>query len=363
MFLNFCLSAGEDSSNPAQEETEKNNVTSWTEFILLGFLSQTKTPGVIVSFLLFMFLLVLSENSLLFYLIQVDSDLRSPMYFFLSQLSFMDICQTLAIGPKMIADFLMKKNVISLTGCSTQIFFILLMGEAECLLLAALSYDRYVAICKPLQYPVLMRRNICLILVAGVWFSAFLHALVPCVYVLPLYYCGANVINHIFCDLPSMLKLSCSDTSHFEKTLIFSGITLLIIPSSVIFASYVYILGTVLRVRSAEGSHKALGTCLSHLSVVGLFYGAAMFKYLRPRSYQTPFQDDMVSVFCTIVTPMLNPLIYSLRNRDVLAALKKIFLQFLSPIPADLRDLMHPWDVVELVGKLWGLDLAPSSLS
>ncbi|XP_054832417.1 olfactory receptor 2M4-like [Eublepharis macularius] len=272
-----------------------------------------------------MFLMVLSANSLLLYLIQVDSGLQSPMYFFLSQLSFMDICQTFAIGPKMTTGFFIKKNVISLSGCSAQIFFTLTMGVGECLLLAAMSYDRYVAICKPLQYPVLMRRNICIILTVAVWFGAFVHALVPSVYVLPLYYCGSNVIHHIFCDLTSMLKLSCSDTSHFERSMIFSGIILLVIPSSVILASYICILATVLRVNLAERSHKALSTCLSHLSVVGLFYGAAMFKYLRPISYQTPLQNDMVSLFCTIVTPMLNPLLYSIRNRDVLAALKKLF--------------------------------------
>ncbi|XP_077187442.1 olfactory receptor 2Z1-like [Paroedura picta] len=304
---------------------EKNNSSSWTEFILSGFLSQTNSPAIIMILLVFIFLMALSENSLLLYLIQVDTGLQSPMYFFLSQLSIMDISQILSVGPKMTIDFLVKKNVISLHGCSAQIFFILVMGEAECLLLAAMAYDRYVAICKPLRYPILMRKNIRVILSAVVWFGAFLHALVPSIYVLPLYYCGSNVIHHIYCDLPSMLKLSCSDTSRFEKTLIFSGFTLLIIPSSFILFSYVVILATVLNVRSDERIHKALGTCLSHLSVVGLFYGAAMFKYLRPRSFQTPFQDDMVSVFCVILTPTLNPLLYSLRNRDVLTALKKLF--------------------------------------
>ncbi|XP_066469134.1 olfactory receptor 2T10-like [Tiliqua scincoides] len=278
-----------------------------------------------MTLLIFMFLMALSENGLLLYLIHVDSGLHSPMYFFLSQLSFMDMCQTFAIGPKMTVDFFMKRSTISLTGCSAQIFFILIMGEAECLLLAAMSYDRYVAICHPLRYPVLLRRNICLNLTAVVWFGAFLLALVPSVYVLPLSYCNSNMIHHIFCDLPSILKLSCTDTSHFEKTLILSGFILLISPSAIIMTSYIYILVTVLWVRSTERSHKALSTCLSHLTVVGLFYGAALFKYLRPRSYQTSYQNDMVSLFCVIVTPVLNPIIYSLRNRDVLTALKKLF--------------------------------------
>ncbi|XP_054832418.1 olfactory receptor 2T27-like [Eublepharis macularius] len=301
---------------------EKNNTTSWTEFILLGFLSQTKAPAAVLSLLIFMFLMVLSENCLLLYLIKVDSGLQSPMYFFLSQLSIMDICQTLAIGPKMTANFLMKRNVITLTGCSIQLFFIVSMAGAEFFLLGVMSYDRYVAICKPLLSPVLMRRNICLSLTAGVWCGASLNALVPAVYVLLQPYCGSNVIEHIFCELPSMLRLSCSDTSAFQRVAFFISVELLLPPLSTILVSYTCILITVLR--SAGKSHKALGTCFSHLLVVGLFYGAAIFKYLRPMSYRTPFQDDMVSLFCTIVTPTLNPLIYSLRNRDVLEALKKL---------------------------------------
>ncbi|XP_054832421.1 olfactory receptor 2T11-like [Eublepharis macularius] len=302
---------------------EKNNVTLWSEFILQGFLSQTKSPATVVSLLLIMFLMVLSENCLLLYLIQVDSGLHSPMYFFLSQLSFMDICQTLTIGPKLTGDFFRKKSVISLSGCSVQIFFIMTMALAEYFLLAAMSYDRYVAICRPLQYPVLMRRNICLSLTVGVWGSATPHALVPTVYVLLQPYCGSNVIQHIYCDLPSMLKLSCSDTSAFEKFTLLLSVELFLPPLSTILVSYSCILVTVLQ--STGKSHKALGTCFSHLAVVGLFYGAAMFKYMRPMSYRTPFQDDIVSVLCTIVTPMLNPLIYSLRNRDVLGALTKLF--------------------------------------
>ncbi|XP_066469135.1 olfactory receptor 2T11-like [Tiliqua scincoides] len=285
-----------------------------------------KTPSIILALLILVFLTILSENSFLLYVIQVNSSLHSPMYFFLSQLSFMDVCQTLAIGPKMIADFLMRQNIISLIGCSAQIFVTLTMGMAECYLLAVMSYDRYVAICKPLQYPVLMRRNIQLALTTWVWLGASLQAFVPGVYVLLLHYCGSNVIQHFFCDLPSMMKLSCSDVSVFERIGIFSSIQMLLVPLLIILVSYSYILRTALQ--SVGKSHKALGTCFSHLTVVIFFYGAAMLKYLRPRSYRTPYQDDVVSVFCTIVTPMLNPLIYSLRNQDVLAAFKKLFCKY-----------------------------------
>lgn len=302
---------------------EKNNATSWTEFILLGFLSETKAPAAVFSILVLMFLMGLSENCLLLYLIQVDSGLKSPMYFFVSQLSIMDICQTFAIGPKMTVDFLTKRNIITLTGCSVQLFFIVSLASAEFFLLGVMSYDRFVAICKPLRYPVLMRRNIYVSLAVAVWCGACLNALGPAVYVLLQPYCGSNVIQHIFCELPSMLRLSCSDSSAFQRVALFISIEVLLPPLSTILVSYTCILVTVLR--STGKSQKALGTCFSHLLVVGLFYGAAMFKYLRPMSYRTPFQDDMVSLFCTIVTPMLNPLIYSLRNRDVLDALKKVF--------------------------------------
>lgn len=305
---------------------ETGNSTSWTEFVLLGFLSHMKTPSPILALLIIVFLTILSENGFLLYVIQANSSLHSPMYFFLSQLSLMDICQTLAIGPKMIVDFLTRQNIISLIGCSAQIFVTLMMGMAECYLLAVMSYDRYVAICKPLQYPVLMRRNIQLTLTAMVWFGASLQAFVPGVYVLLLQYCASNVIQHFFCDLPSMIMLSCSDTSVFERIGIFSSIQMLLVPLLIILISYGCILGTVLR--SVGRSHKALGTCFSHLTVVTLFYGAAMLKYLRPRAYRTPDQDDVVSVFCTIVTPLLNPLIYSLRNQDVLAAFTKLFWKF-----------------------------------
>ncbi|XP_077187441.1 olfactory receptor 2T27-like [Paroedura picta] len=235
----------------------------------------------------------------------------------------MDICQTLAIGPKMTVDFLMKRNVITLIGCSVQMFFIISLAAAEFFLLGVMSYDRYVAICKPLQYPILMRRNIYLSLAVAIWCGASLNALVPAVYVLLQPYCSSNVIRHIFCELPSMLRLSCSDSSVIQRVSFFISTEVLFPTLVTILVSYSCILVTVLR--STGKSHKALGTCLSHLLVVGLFYGAAMFKYLRPMSYRTPFQDDMVSLFCTIVTPMLNPLIYSLRNRDVLDALKKVF--------------------------------------
>ncbi|XP_015283469.1 PREDICTED: olfactory receptor 2T2-like [Gekko japonicus] len=302
---------------------DKMNRTSWTEFVFLGLLNHTTTHTIFFGALLVAFFIALFGNCLFLLLIQTGSDFQTPMYFFLSQLSFMDICQIFTIVPKMSMDFLTKKNVISLAGCGIQIFFTLTMGGGECLLLTVMSYDRYVAICKPLQYPVLMTRKICLVLSAGVWIGASFHALIHTISIIRLSFCKSNVINQFFCTVPSVLKLSCSETSTYEKGLFLTGLVMLLSPFSVILASYVSILLTVLGMKSIEGRRKAFGTCISHLCVVGIFYGAASFKYMRPGSYRTPRQDKIVSVFCDVVTPMLNPLIYSLRNRDILAVLRK----------------------------------------
>ncbi|XP_019351104.2 olfactory receptor 2T27 [Alligator mississippiensis] len=303
---------------------KSGNETSSADFILLGLLSRTNVHKFSMAMILLAFIAALSGNALLILLIQVDSSLHTPMYFFLCQLAFMDICQILIIVPKMLADFLIPGNPISPAGCGTQIFLMLTMGVSECLLLAVMSYDRYIAICNPLQYPILMNRNLCFVLSAGVWMGALVNALFHTVFTLDLPYCGSKEIDHFFCEVPALLKLSCSDTSQYETLVFVSSIVLLPIPSSIILASYACILSRVLRMKSTKGQQKALATCSSHLTVVGMFYGAAIFMYMRPGSYHSPEQDKIVSLFYTIVPPVLNPLIYSLRNRDVLRALRKL---------------------------------------
>ncbi|XP_006039233.3 olfactory receptor 2T27-like, partial [Alligator sinensis] len=294
------------------------------DFILLGLLSRTNVHMFPMATIFLAFIAALSGNALLILVIQVDSSLHTPMYFFLRQLAFMDICQTLIIVPKMLADFLTPGNPISPAGCGAQVFLMLTMGVSECLLLAVMSYDRYIAICNPLQYPILMSRNVSFLLSAGVWMGALVNALIQTVFTLPLPYCGSKEIDHFFCEVPALLKLSCSDTSQYEAMVFVTGIVLLLIPSSIILASYAYILSAVLRMKSTKGQQKALVTCLSHLTVVVMFYGAGIFMYMRPGSYHSPEQDKIVSLFYTIVSPPLNPLIYSLRNRDVLRALRKL---------------------------------------
>ncbi|XP_025051489.1 olfactory receptor 2T27-like, partial [Alligator sinensis] len=279
------------------------NETYSVDFVLLGFLSRTNVHMFPMAMILLAFIAALSGNALLMLLIQVDSSLHTPMYFFLRQLAFMDICQTLIIVPKMLADFLIPGNPISPAGCGAQIFLVLTMGISECLVLAVMSYDRYIAICNPLQYPVLMSRNLCFLLSAGVWMGASVNALFHTVFTLSLPYCGSKEIDQFFCEIPALLKLSCSDTSRYEALVFVSSVVVLLIPFSLILASYACILSRVLSMKSTKGQQKALATCSSHLTVVCMFYGAGIFMYLRPSSYHSPEQDKIVSLFYTIVPP------------------------------------------------------------
>ncbi|KAM6473977.1 olfactory receptor 2T10-like [Liasis olivaceus] len=236
----------------------------------------------------------------------------------------MDLCQVLAIVPLMTMNFATQRYTISLYGCALQIFVTLAVGGAECLILAIMAYDRYVAVCRPLQYPVLLRSKICCIMSVGVWFWSSVQALASSLYVLPLPYCKTNVIIHTLCEYPALLQLSCSDNSAFEKAVYLGSFLVFLIPVSVIVVSYLAILLQVLGIKSTERSHKALGTCLSHLCVVGFFYGAAILTYMTPISSYSAERAIINSVFTTIFPPMINPFIYSLRNRDVLAAFKKV---------------------------------------
>ncbi|KAK9405933.1 olfactory receptor [Crotalus adamanteus] len=302
---------------------EQDNITLWTEFVLAGLLHQ-KSPTVFVGVINSMFVIALVTNGLLLFLIKVDPRLHIPMYFFLSQLSIMDLCQVLAIVPMMTVNFTINRYTISLYGCALQIFVTLAVGGAECLILATMAYDRYVAICRPLQYPVLLRSKICCLMSLCAWFWSCVQALICSLYVLPLPYCKTNVIIHNLCEYPALIQLSCSDNSAFEKAVYLGCFLLFLIPISVILASYLAILLQVLRMKSTERSHKALRTCLSHLCVVGFFYGAAILTYMTPISSYSAEKAVINSVFTTIFPPMINPFIYSLRNQDVSAAFRKL---------------------------------------
>ncbi|KAL4828250.1 hypothetical protein H8958_010215 [Nasalis larvatus] len=265
-----------------------------------------------------------ASNMAMIILIHIDSRLHTPMYFLLSQLSLMDILYISTIVPKMLVDQVMSQRAISFAGCTAQHFLYLSLAGAEFFLLGLMSYDRYIAICNPLRYPVLMSRRICWLIVAAAWLVGSMDGFLLTPVTMQFPFCASREINHFFCEVPALLKLSCMDTSAYETAMSVCCIMMLLIPFSVISASYTRILITVYRMSEAEGRGKAVATCSSHMVVVGLFYGAATYTYVLPHSYHTPEQDKAVSAFYTILTPMLSPLIYSLRNKDVTGALQKV---------------------------------------
>jgi olfactory receptor len=246
------------------------------------------------------------------------------MYFLLSQLSLFDIGFPLVTIPKMASDFMKDESSISFGGCAAQIFFLTLLGVAEGILLALMSYDRYVAVCHPLQYPVLMRHQVCLLMMGFSWLAGVLNACIQTSITLHFPYCASRMVDHFFCEVPALLKLSCTDTYAYELALSVSGTLILVLPLSLIITSYGHVLGAVLHMHSEDAQKKAFTTCSSHLTIVGLFYGAAVFMYMVPGAYHSPYQDNVVALFYTLVTPTLNPLIYSLRNREVRMALVKM---------------------------------------
>nr|XP_012605325.1 olfactory receptor 1440-like [Microcebus murinus] len=297
--------------------------TTITKFILLGFSEFPKLTIVLFSIFLGIYLMTVSWNVSLIALIRMDSHLHTPMYFFLSNLSFLDICYVSTIAPKMLSDFFKKHKSTSFMGCTIQYFFFSSLGLTECCLLAAMAYDRYAAICNPLLYTALMSPTLCVHMVAGSCITGFLGSFIQLCALLQLHFCGPNVINHFFCDLPQLLILSCSDTFFFQVmtsvlTVIF-GLTSVL----VIMISYGYIVATILKIASAEGRSKAFNTCASHLTAVTLFFGSGIFVYMYPNSGDSLSQNKLASVLYTVIIPMLNPLIYSLRNKDIRDALSR----------------------------------------
>ncbi|KAM8925578.1 olfactory receptor 2Z1 [Lycaon pictus] len=300
------------------------NQSVTSDFVLVGLFSHSGSRQLLFSLVAATFTMGLLGNTILLFLIRMDSRLHTPMYFLLSQLSLFDVGFPLVTIPKTASDFLQGDGSISFGGCAAQIFFLTLMGVAEGILLALMSYDRYVAVCHPLQYPVLMRRQVCLLMVGSSWLAGVLNASVQTSITLHFPYCASRIVDHFFCEVPALLKLSCADTSAYELALSTSGVLILVLPLFLIATSYGHVLGAVIRMHSEEARNKAFTTCSSHITVVGLFYGAAVFMYMVPGAYHSPHQDNVVSLFYSLVTPTLNPLIYSLRNREVRMALVKV---------------------------------------
>ena len=301
------------------------NHTSLSDFILLGLFSYSPYNFFLFSLVLLASATALVGNILFLLLTQADRRLHTPMYFFLSQLSIMDLTMMGTVVPKMAANFLSGSKFISRGGCATQIFLVVMVGGAECFLLALMAYDRYVAVCHPLRYPVLMNWKACCLMSLASWMGGVADSVIDVGMVFSFPYCGSLQVDHFFCEVPAVLRLSCADTSFFEDLIYTCCVIMLLLPLGVIVASYARILMAVINMTSTEGKQKALTTCSSHLAVVGLYYGGAIFSYMQRASARTPVGDRATSIFYTILTPMLNPLIYSLRNKEVMRALKKMW--------------------------------------
>ncbi|XP_010827718.1 PREDICTED: olfactory receptor 8D2-like [Bison bison bison] len=300
------------------------NHSSVSEFILEGL---TKCPELqLPLFLLFLGIYVVTVvgNLGMIFLIATSSQLHSPMYYFLSHLSFIDLCYSSVITPKMLVNFVLEKNVISFLECMAQLYFFLIFVIAEGYLLTAMAYDRYVAICSPLHYNIIMSHRVCSIMMGIVYSLGLFGATVHTICMSMLSFCGSHVISHYFCDILPLLSLSCSSTRVKEILLFIIGGVNTLAPTLAVLISYAFILSSILCIHSIKGRSKAFGTCSSHLMAVVIFFGSITFMYFKPPSSNTMEQEKVSSVFYTTVIPMLNPLIYSLRNKDVKNALRKV---------------------------------------
>ncbi|XP_056427956.1 putative olfactory receptor 2B8 [Hyla sarda] len=294
------------------------------EFILLGLTSQKDIQIVLFVVFLSSYVISLTGNIVIMILSRISCRLHTPMYFFLRNLSFLDIWYTSSIVPEMLIHFLSVRKSISFHGCVAQMFIHLSLGGTECYLLLSMAYDRYVAICAPLHYTNIIHPALCIKMATGSWIGGIVNSIVHTVFALQLPYCGPNVINHFFCEIPSVLELACADTS-LNKTVIFFFAMLVVMgPFFLILITYGYIISSILKISTSLGRRKAFSTCASHIIVVSLFYGTIIFMYMRPGSTHVANQDKMATLFYSVITPMLNPLIYTLRNKDVIGALVDI---------------------------------------
>ncbi|XP_072489081.1 olfactory receptor 5M11-like [Notamacropus eugenii] len=303
---------------------ESSNLTSVTEFILLGLSSQPELQIYLFLLFLMIYLMILLGNLLIVLLILRDSRLHTPMYFFLTNLSIVEVCFTSCVFPQMLVHFLAERKSISYACCVIQVYMFVTFGIAECYILSVMAYDRYVAIRDPLRYSVTMSWGICGRLAAGSWLGGFMFSTGFAVATFQLSFCHNSTVNHFMCEMPALLHLSCTDTSQAELVMHVLCIFTLLFPITFIILSYAHIIIAVLRIRSAQGRRKAFSTCSSHLLVVTLFFGTIMSLYLKPKSLSSPEYNKVVSVFYVAFTPVLNPLIYSLRNKEVKMALKKL---------------------------------------
>ncbi|XP_006032310.1 olfactory receptor 5B12-like [Alligator sinensis] len=303
---------------------EKENQSMVTEFSLSGFTVHLELQVHLLGVFLSIYVITVVGNLGMILLIRSDSRLHTPMYFFLSNLSFVDFSLSSCITPKLLINLLADRKVISYAGCLSQFYFYVVFGTTEGFRLAVMAYDRYMAICNPLHYRIAMSHRVCVSLIAGCYLGGIINSAVHTGTMLRLSFCEISVINHFYCEAPPLYAISCTDTNINSMVIFaFTGIIILVTVTSIV-VSYTFILATILKIRSAKGRHKAFSTCASHMTAVSLFYGSVAFMYLRPSSKHSQDVDKVASLFYTVVTPMLNPLIYSLRNKEVKDALKRV---------------------------------------
>ncbi|XP_004711117.1 olfactory receptor 13C8-like [Echinops telfairi] len=309
---------------------ERTNDSMLTEFVLVGLSAHPKLQTMFFVLVLWMYLMILLGNGVLISVIIYDSHLHTPMYFFLCNLSFLDICYTSSSVPLILDSFLTVRKTISFSGCVVQMFLSFAMGATECVLLGMMALDRYVAICYPLRYPVIMSKSTYVPMAAGSWITGLTNSLVQTSLTMQLPFCTNNVISHFVCEILAILKLACADISINVISMAASNMIFIIIPLLVISMSYVFIVATILRIPSTKGKRKAFSTCSAHLTVVIVFYGTIFCMYAKPKSKNSvgsdhqDITDALISLFYGVMTPMLNPIIYSLRNKDVKAAVKNM---------------------------------------
>ncbi|XP_062994190.1 olfactory receptor 5V1-like [Elgaria multicarinata webbii] len=304
--------------------TYSENQTVVLEFILLGFKNIKQGKSFLAILFLTVYTICFLGNLLLITAAALNHSLHTPMYFFLGNLSFLDICYISVTVPKMLADLWAESAGISRRGCATQLYFLVALVGTEGFLLAAMALDRYFAICRPLVYARLMTKWTCLLMAAISWVCGFLNASLHTTLTFSLSFCQSNEINHFFCDIPPLLSISCSDTTINEVALLTVGVFVGLSPFFFTLISYVFILHAILSNHQKRQHHKVISTCGSHLTVVILFYGSSIFTYVRPTSSYSLEKDQLVGVLYSILTPTLNPVIYSLRNKEVKLAMRKL---------------------------------------
>ncbi|XP_037691132.1 olfactory receptor 10AG1-like [Choloepus didactylus] len=308
------------------EMKKEGNVSTVMQFVLLGFSEFPNLQGFLFGVFSMVYIIILVGNSLIIIIMRLDPALQNPMYFFLANFSSLEICYVSVTLPRILVNLWTQDRRISMLNCATQMCFLHMLGSTECFLLAVMAYDCYVAICNPLHYPLVMNQKMCIQLAIGSWISAIPLEIGQTCQIFSLHFCDSNQINHFFCDIPPILMLSCGDSSMHEISVYLEALLIGAVPFMLILASYSKIIFTILRLPTAQGWSKAFSTCSSHLMVVVLFFGTATITYLRPKSQHSAGGDKLLSLFYTIVTPMFNPMIYSLRNKDVIAVLRKLLI-------------------------------------